>query len=211
MGWAASYYVYELYSAAGTCLYVGQAHNVANRLGEHFASQVWASDIATMRIRSVDTRDEALAHESYLIAAAEPIYNEVRPIPYVEPDGKWLSQYSDWVIPGISAKPLKARYKAVHVGQRFDLKIDYRSTAWRLLRIRELRRAGYRCEEPEGEITCNMPAAKVRVTHTRLGYATTVCCSRHGNPNHVVLKQGRLLTTDELDQIQDSDWRMTTT
>lgn len=67
--------VYIYYDASGKVLYVGITSRGVTRSHEHARSKRWWDQTAGCHIEHFATRTEALARESFLIAAYKPPYN----------------------------------------------------------------------------------------------------------------------------------------
>lgn len=73
-------YVYQLYDATGTLLYVGQSYRPGQRLTEH---RVRFPELASVRIDRYENREEASAAEVHAILTKNPLHN-IRAVGSVE-------------------------------------------------------------------------------------------------------------------------------
>jgi len=67
--------VYQYFQAQGKLLYVGVTGRGLKRSHEHAKSKVWWPLVCGCVVEHYETRKDALARESYLIAAEKPPYN----------------------------------------------------------------------------------------------------------------------------------------
>lgn len=68
-------FVYRLYDAGGTLLYVGMAADVLRRLGDHMRHKSWWREVRRIDWEMYDTRDDAAWAERVQINALEPLHN----------------------------------------------------------------------------------------------------------------------------------------
>lgn len=87
---ASAYFVYRLYAADGTLLYVGSTGNVLERLGSHAADKLWASQVVSVRVEAFAQRSAALAAERQAVRREKPHHNGVL---YIMPDGMTPNEY----------------------------------------------------------------------------------------------------------------------
>ena len=66
--------VYEFYDADGAPVYIGCALNLADRLRQHQATEMWR-EVVEVHTRLYPTRDEAMGREAQLIRELQPRWN----------------------------------------------------------------------------------------------------------------------------------------
>lgn len=76
------FYVYRLWAADGTCLYVGcvgerRPRRVTQRLNEHRRDKPWWPQVARIDVASLGSSAEVIAEEPVQIAQLEPVHNKM--------------------------------------------------------------------------------------------------------------------------------------
>jgi predicted GIY-YIG superfamily endonuclease len=74
------HWVYRMYDANEVLLYVGITTPSTRRLHDHSKTAPWATEVATIKVDHVESREAALDREAKQIALLEPLHNRLRPI-----------------------------------------------------------------------------------------------------------------------------------
>ena len=72
------HYVYRLFDAAGSLLYVGITHSLFNRLAQHAYDKDWWADVANITLARYPSRTAAAAAETDAIREETPVKNVQR-------------------------------------------------------------------------------------------------------------------------------------
>ncbi|WP_131769531.1 GIY-YIG nuclease family protein [Candidatus Protofrankia californiensis] len=70
-------FLYRLYDAADTLLYVGITSNTKNRFSHHAGNKPWWTEVARTTVDEYPTRADAATAEAAAIRAEKPTYNRV--------------------------------------------------------------------------------------------------------------------------------------
>jgi predicted GIY-YIG superfamily endonuclease len=90
---ASAYFVYRLYAADRTLLYIGSTNNLLERLGNHAREKPWASRVVLVRTEAFTERSVALAAEREAVRLEKPRHNGVL---YVTPEGLTKKEAIYW-------------------------------------------------------------------------------------------------------------------
>jgi len=109
---ASACFVYRLYAADGTLLYVGSTGNLLGRLGSHAADKIWASRVVSVRVEAFTERDAALQAEREAVRREKPAQNSVL---YIVPDGMTANEVRQ-----IQKREARKGRMCTQCAQRFD-------------------------------------------------------------------------------------------
>ena len=73
------HHLYRYYDKNNILLYVGISISAIYRLSQHKKHSIWFDDIATVKIETLASRDEAIDAEKKAISSENPLHNIMRP------------------------------------------------------------------------------------------------------------------------------------